>query len=56
MLLFNDCGVIELDIASELYLIERFDHVDLRQLEVNNSTIIDIAIVFTMKPINSSQW
>ena len=50
MLLFNDCGVIELDIASELYSIERFDHVDLCQLEVNNSTIIDIAIVFTMKP------
>ena len=26
-----DCGVIKLDIASELYSIERFSHVDLRQ-------------------------
>ena len=32
MLLFNDCGVIELDIASELYSIERFSHVDLHLL------------------------
>ena len=32
MLLFNDCGVIELDIASELYSIERFGHVDLHLL------------------------
>ena len=31
MLLFNDCGVVELDIASELYSLERFSHVDLRQ-------------------------
>ena len=31
MLLFNDWGVIELDIASELYLIERFSHIDLFQ-------------------------
>ena len=31
MLLFDNCGVIELDIASELYSIERFGHVDLRQ-------------------------
>ena len=29
--LFNGYRVIELDIASELYLIERFGHVDLRQ-------------------------
>ena len=29
MLLFNDCGVIELDIASKLYSIELFDHVQL---------------------------
>ena len=29
MLLFNDCGVIELDIASEPYLIERFGHIQL---------------------------
>ena len=26
-----DCGVIELGTASELYLIERFSYVDLRQ-------------------------
>ena len=32
MLLFNDCGVIELDLASELYSIECFGHVDLRLL------------------------
>ena len=34
MLLFNDCGVIELDLhaASQLYSIEHFDHVDLRLL------------------------
>ena len=31
MLLFNGCEVMELDIASELYSIGRFSHVDLRQ-------------------------
>jgi len=31
MLIFNEYGVIELDIASELYSIEHFSHVDLCQ-------------------------
>ena len=31
LIAINDCGVIELDIASDLYSIERFGHVDLRQ-------------------------
>ena len=34
MLLFNDCGVIELEIASELYSLERFSHVDLRHAAI----------------------
>ena len=39
LLLFNDCGAIELDIALELYSIERFGHVDLRlQSLVHRST------------------
>ena len=29
---YNDCGAIEFDIASELYSLERFGHVDLCQL------------------------
>ena len=29
----NDCGVIELGIASELHSIECFSHIDLRQAQ-----------------------
>ena len=31
MLLFNDCEVIELNRASEIYSIECFGHIDLHQ-------------------------
>ena len=38
-LLSNDCGVIELDIALELYSIERLGHVDLCTVLNNNITM-----------------
>ena len=36
---FNDCGVIELDMASELYSIERFGHVD-RIFELKKKEVV----------------